>query len=358
VRARPWREEPPRDRLDRWLAGPLRAAGVAYGLGARLHRALYARGLLARRRLGCRVVSVGGLRVGGTAKTPVAAWLAAALHRRGHAVALASRGHGRERPRDLVTLVSDGTHVRSDPAAAGDEAFVLVAHAPGVPVLVGRDRAVVGCHAEAVLGTEVLVLDDGFQHHGLARDVDLVTIDATASLAAARVLPAGPLREPPGALARADALLVVDGPVAAVDEARLARCRAPERRFAVSRRTIDWRPLAGGSAAPMASLAGREVGLLSGIGRPQAFRRSVEAAGVVVVDEERHPDHHRYRESDLAGLDRGHPWLTTEKDAGKILPRWCEGLDLRVVTLGIEVPEEAALLGWLEERLRGGPERD
>ena len=167
---------------------PLALAAGCVAAGARLHRALYRAGVLSATRLPCRVISVGNLGVGGSGKTPTAAWLAASLQRRGHKVVLASRGYGRQGREPIVT-VSDGRFIHASVEQAGDEPFVLAAHAPGVPVLVGRDRALVGLRALSAYGAEILVLDDGFQHHRLARDLDVVVCDGGAgfrkSLAAA-----------------------------------------------------------------------------------------------------------------------------------------------------------------------------
>jgi tetraacyldisaccharide 4'-kinase len=293
------------------------------------------------------VVSVGSLLVGGPGKTPVAAWVAATLRARGHAVAIASRGYGR-RGRDDVLVVSDGRRVQAGPAEAGDEPVVLAAHAPGVPVLVGRDRARVGQRAVALFGSAVLVLDDGFQHHGLARDVDLLVFDG-GGLGSGRLLPVGPLRERLPEAGRADALVVVDGPLPGRDVERLERHAPHALRFAARRTPVSVRPLRGGPPHPPAWLAGRSVGLLSGLARPAALRRTVEALGAHVAAERAYPDHHRYRPKDLRGL--AGLWITTEKDAVKILPSWCEGVDLHVLAIELEPDDPAALADWLVQRL-------
>ena len=147
---------------------PLDLLALVYGVGACAHRTAYTRGLFKPVQLSCRVVSVGNLVVGGSGKTPMAAWLAKVLHQRGHRVVLASRGYAR-RGRERVEVVSDGRFVSSTAEVAGDEPILLAAHAPGVPVLVGPDRDVVGMRAVSAFGAQILVLDDGFHHHRLAR---------------------------------------------------------------------------------------------------------------------------------------------------------------------------------------------
>ena len=334
---------------------PLDLLSLFYGAGASAHRAAYARGLLQPTRLSCRVVSVGNPVVGGSGKTPMAAWLAMALHRRGNRVVLASRGYGR-RGREPVEVVSDGRFLTSRAEAAGDEPILLAAHAPGVPVLVGANRDLVGMRAVSAFGAQILVLDDGFHHHRLARDLDLLCLDGKAGLGNRRVIPRGPLREFPSVLRLADAVFVIDGPLHQADEALLERVAPAASRFEARRLAVGVRKLAGGELAPPGSLEGLEVGLLSGIARPDSFRRSVESLGARVICERRFPDHHRYRERDLRSLERGAPvWLTTEKDAVKIVPSWVGGADLRVLVIEIAVEDAERLCDWIEDRLRKQP---
>jgi len=338
--------------LARRLAlAPLVPLAWAYGAGAWVARRARGRLLPPPKRLSARVVSVGGLAVGGSAKTPAAAWIAARLHERGHRVALASRGYGRAgRARTLV--VSDGRFVHAGAAQAGDEPLLLAALAPGVPVLVGRDRAAVGQRAIALFGIDVLVLDDGFQHHRVSRDVEIVTFDGSG-LGNGALLPRGPLREGLSALARADAVWVVDGPLSASDAERIERHAPAARWCQAHRRPTEVRPLRGGAAQAAASLAGCEVGLLSGIAQPVALRRTVLSLGARVVAERRLPDHHRYRERDLRGLGARAPiWITTEKDALKILPSWAAGLDLRVLAVDLQVDGGEDFVDWLDRALR------
>ena len=198
------------DRMGSLSTLPRAIASILYGLGARFHRAQARWSRPSRGRPACAVLSVGGLTIGGAGKTPVAAALACALRLRGRRVVLASRGY-RGRAHGPVTVVSDGRHVLSAVTASGDESLILAAHAPGVPVLVGPDRRIVGHHAVSRFDAEVLILDDGFQHHRLSRDLDIVCIDGAAGLGNRHVVPWGPLREPIAALRHADWLCIVDG---------------------------------------------------------------------------------------------------------------------------------------------------
>jgi tetraacyldisaccharide 4'-kinase len=347
-----WLEERDESLGRRLALLPLVPPAWIYAAGARIHRGLYRSGLRRSTRLACRVVSVGSLVVGGAGKTPAAAWIAAALHRRGHKVVLASRGYGR-RGRGRVVVASDGRFVRGSAETVGDEPMVLAGSTPGVPVLVGRDRALLGWRAQASFGAEVLVLDDGFQHHRLERDVDVLVLDAAFGLGNGYCLPRGPLREPAGALRWADVLGVVDGPLDPADAARLERLAPGAHRFAARRQPRSLRPLAGGGGLDPGVLAGREVGLIAGLARPASLRRSLEQLGARVVAERCFPDHHRYRPADLVGLAREAPlWVTSQKDAVKLPASWAGEADLRVLSMELAVEEPAQLLDWLAARLR------
>jgi len=339
-----------------WRALPI-AVSWLYGAGAWLHRSSMGGSARLRARPACAILSVGAITVGGAGKTPLAARLASALHARGHRVALASRGY-KGSAREPVTVVSAGVHVLACAALAGDESLVLAAHAPGVPVLVGRDRGVVGRHAVSAFGAEILVLDAGFQHHRLARDLDVVSLDGRAGLGNARVLPAGPLREPASSLRHADWLCVVDGDGA--DPPGAGRWLERHRRlgrpvFRARRGPSALFSLDGSRRHSLAELAGLRVGILCGIARPASFRRTVESLGAQVVAERIFPDHHAYRARDLAALeaDAGvERWLTTEKDAIKLVPSWVGRASVCVLAIEIEIEDEEAVVDGLEAALR------
>lgn len=355
--------DPSAPRASRWLGLLSRPLGALYGLGARLHRAGARRFAGRRGQPRCAIVSVGGLTVGGAGKTPTAARLARRLAARGHRVVLASRGYGGHADAP-VTVVSDGARVHAALATAGDESLVLAAHAPGVPVLVGRDRRVVGHHAVAAFGAEILVLDDGFQHHRLRRDFDLVCLDGHAGIGNGRVLPAGPLREPLSALRFADAVCVVDGPPdAALPEAVAAALPDAAWRLRAARRPVALAPLGEGPTRALSELDGARVGVFAGIARPAALRRTVEALGAEVVAERAFPDHHVYAAGDLAFIGQGDApaagqgarpdrWITTEKDAPKILPVWVPEDSVSVLRIEVELEDEAVFLDRLVARLR------
>ncbi len=369
-----------------------RAAAIVYGGAARFHRYVMQKTAAQRGRPSCAVVSVGGLTVGGAGKTPVAARLAVLLAARGLRVVLASRGY-RGGSREAVTLVSDGEHLHASLAKSGDESLVLASHAPGIPVLIGRDRRVVGHHAVSVFGAEILVIDDGFQHHRLTRDLDLVCVDGQAGFGNGRVLPAGPLREPLSSLRNADWLCLVDPAEAGEAAIRTSlECMAvatdagADRHpdvLRVRRRPVDLTPLGGSRDSPsdpgkspnqdnpnapekdeaaivMRSpswLRGKRVGMIAGIGRPGSLRQTLSDLGAEVVQEMIFPDHHAYRQKDFRSLTAYAPegvdaWITTEKDALKILPRWVTSVPVLVLRIEAVFDDEAALPDRVLEALR------
>jgi len=309
----------------------LAPASWLFGAGALLHRALYAHGALSRRALPIRVVSVGSLVSGCAGVTLTAAWIANALHRRGHRVALAARGvGGARRRRDAVLVVSDGHYVKSRVELAGACAMILAAHSPGIPVLIGSDRFRVGVRAASAFGTEVLVLDDGFQCQSLERDVDVVAIDGQSGFGNRWLLPRGPLQEPVRALRRSGAVGVIDGPLNEKDREVLQRFGSGAFRFVAHRRPVAVRPLRGGAADPPEVLDGAAVGLISGLARPTSLRNTVEQLGAKVVTERNFRDHHHYGPN----------------------PDWIGRADVRVLSIKLEVAQEGLLLDWLEASLR------
>ena len=305
--------------------------GVAflYGLIVRLRHACYRFGWCRSSQIPCRVVSVGNLTVGGTGKTPVVILLTQWLQSQGRRVAVLSRGYKRASgaPQQLV---SDGVTIFAGPSEAGDEPFLLARQCPKAVVAVGADRAELGQWVLAQHPVDCMILDDGFQHLGLRRDIDLVLLDATDATGLDAMVPAGRLREPLEGLVRATAVVVTRADSKEEVEAINSRLRAAGLQYndpievvfkadsCVSVQTEEGKPLDW--------CRGKSVWLVSGIGNSESFRRSALSAGVEVAGETVFQDHHRYDADDVrriraaaqsAGADIV---LTTEKDAGKLTP--------------------------------------
>src|SRR5205823_10945352 len=184
-----------------WLASQC-YRGLVHG-----HLASYTWGVRRRRKLPCVVVSIGNLTLGGTGKTPLTMWVARWYQQQGWRVAVLSRGYG-ARPPTRLRVVSSGDGPLIDWQAAGDEPYLLACCLPGVPVLICQDRYRTGRYAYEQFGAHVLILDDGFQHYTLQRDLDIVLIDASNPFGSGSLFPCGILREPLRALRRADAMVL------------------------------------------------------------------------------------------------------------------------------------------------------
>ena len=323
----------------------LRAPAALFGAAVGLRRALYDRGWLPSERVEVPVVSVGNLSAGGTGKTPMVAWVARALARRSLRVGLVSRGYGARE------------------GESNDEARLLAELLPDVPHVLDSNRAR-GARQLVARQIDVVVLDDGFQHRALRRDLDLVLVDATRpwGLPGRRVhdaplLPRGLLREPPSALGRAHAIVLtrVDQVPASelVELRREVESVAPGVALAAARHRASALRSLDGAREPLEALRGRAVDAFSGIGNPEAFERSLAGLGAQVAEHRCFPDHHPYAAGDLAGLGRGgRPVLTTAKDAVKL--RAVAGAlapALRVLEVELELVEGQAALEALLEAL-------
>jgi tetraacyldisaccharide 4'-kinase len=295
------------------------AGGYRGLLGAR--EWLYGHHVLRSQRLGCPVVSIGNLTVGGTGKTPAVELAAQTLSALGRRVAIVSRGYRRQS--NGIQIVADTASLRLDPAEAGDEPFLLARRLPGVAVVVGANRYEAARLAVERFGATAIVLDDGFQHRTLAKDVEIVMIRARNPWGNGQLLPHGPLREPLSALARA-ALVVAAG---AEQEGDLAEIHAAVGRHApdvpvVAARYVPvecWEASRLRPEAPQ-TLAGRRLVAFAGLASPEGFSRTLETMRVDVAHFETFVDHHWYSPADLAALDRRAAALgadglvTTEKD--------------------------------------------
>jgi len=319
-----------------------RLLGTAFGAIGALRVEAYRRGLLPRHRLAGPVVSVGNLALGGSGKTPVVKRVAEMLCDAGEPVAVLSRGYGGRFAGEAL-VVSDGTSILASAAEAGDEPVMLARGLPGVVVAIGRRRDAVGRAVEARFGRRVHVLDDGFQHLRLERDLDLVCLDVRDL--EDQPLPAGRLRERPAALARADLVLLTRLEAASEAELRVLETRVgPERTLRVERRVTGWSTTAGAPAA-----APKRAFLLAAIARPERFERDVAAAGVAVVGRAFFRDHHRFQARELASvaeqarLGGADAVVTTSKDAVRLAITTLA--ELPVLVLGIEarVLDEARL---------------
>ncbi len=317
---------------------------AAYAAVARARRARYERDPGRRHRLQRPVISVGSVSVGGSGKTPAAADVARVLLAAGERPAILTRGYRRRQPTDGALVVSDGSRVRADVARAGDEPLMLARALPGVAVLVGADRYLSGVLAERRLGCTVHVLDDGFQHVRLHRDIDIVLV-APGDLHD-RVLPAGRLREDTAALKRADAIVVNEPGTAEV--AAIVQQTGVEAAF-----TADVR-LAPPAATENPSGA---VFAVAGIARPRRFFDMLSAAGYSMAGQMAFRDHHWYTRTDLGRIvdaarrAGGCMIVTTEKDLVRLLPYRPFPVPIVAARLEFHVGPVPEFRAWLLARL-------
>jgi len=326
-------------------------ARLPYAVGVGVRNFRYDRNRRLAGRVPVPVVCVGNLTLGGTGKTVAAEYVAGFYRDLGRQVALVSRGYGGR----------DG--------GPNDEAMVLEENLPDVPHLQGADRVAVANAAVEELEAELIVLDDGFQHRRLFRDLDVVLLDATRPVTREYLFPRGVLREPIGGLRRAGFVLFtrcdqVPAEELASQRAWLARVFPNLPHATTAHAPVE---LVGPDGAEgLDQLAGKSVAVFSGIGHPPAFVRTVQQLGATVTAEREFPDHHPYTREDVDDLNR---WaaslpaevelvLTTQKDWVKLRVGELGGRKLRAVRVGLKVHEgeeafQQKLRAVLGERFMG-----
>jgi tetraacyldisaccharide 4'-kinase len=343
--------------------GALTLLSIVYGIVSTL--VLWARSVR-RSRFGVPVISVGNLVVGGTGKTPLVVYLARLLCDSGRSVAIVSRGYGRT-SRGVVA-VSDGERALVRWEECGDEPYLTALLTKGVGVVVARRRAAGIRYAVDKLGADAILVDDGFQHVGLARDLDILTVDAARPVGNGLLLPGGVLRENPLGVRRADLLVAtrVDGAGGAWAVEGTLGALLPDAPIVETRmRPAELWDVATGEPVKVGEVKKLPAFALSSIANPSDFEATVERIGLRVVARAAFPDHHRYTDDDLARIGAAvrsaaaGVIVTTEKDAVR-LTRWRP--PLRLIALGIELDVVGgrselarALVGALERGDRHGP---
>jgi tetraacyldisaccharide 4'-kinase len=311
--------------LARWTLGPLLTTlSYPYGWAHQLRLQAYHRRWLAVKRLPCRVISIGNLTLGGTGKTPMVEAVANLLRQEGLCVGILSRGYGGS-SRAALSLVSDGEKCLLSPDVAGDEPVLLAERLPGVPVVVGRNRYAAGMLAVKRFGVGVIVLDDGFQHVQLARDLDILLLDASRPFGNGRLFPRGDLRERPTALARAQVTVFTRwNPDSTHPSAAPQLPPLTPPIFYSQHQPLDLRVLNDGRILPLTTLKGRRILAFCGIGTPDHFRQTLQRLEAEVVTCMTFPDHHPYARSDIGFLvQKAKDWgaemlVTTEKDGVRL----------------------------------------
>ena len=309
---------------------------------------LYRHRILPTKRLREPVISVGNLTVGGTGKTPLVAYLARLLERRGYQPVILSRGYGGKAERSLL-IVSEASGIRCQPQECGDEPYLLARQCPGAVVIVGKDRYRAAGLVQGRFEKAVFILDDGYQHLRLHRDLNILVIDATDPFGGEGLLPLGRLREPLQAMRRADWVVVTRSDFAADFDGIENRVRRhnPLADLAYFHHDVSGvYELGTGRRLRIRDLFGKRVIALAAIGNPAVFLRDLAHHQIRVEDRFLFRDHHPFRQSDLdrvfrrleeLGLDA---IITTEKDAVRL--RSLRFAQDRILVFQIEAkPEDA-----------------
>ena len=333
-------------------------ASQGYRIAAGAHRAGYTSGLRRRRRLPCPAVSIGNLTLGGTGKTPLTEWTARWYRRQGWRVAVLSRGYGGVSSKQPV-VVSAGDGPITDWRTAGDEAYLLARRLPGVPVLAGRNRYASGLYACERFDAQVLVLDDGFQHHALHRDCDIVLIDASNPFGYGVLLPRGTLREPLGALRRAQIIVLSrvetagDAVPGLCEQIRRYTGQRPVYRMAVSPDDLYRHDT--GCSVDLSWLQQRRVVAFAGLGNPRAFVTSLAQSRARVAAFLVFPDHHPYTPADwqavceVACREEAEALVTTEKDVVRLDAFWPLPVPLYTLRITVDIaPHDSPLTTQLD----------
>jgi tetraacyldisaccharide 4'-kinase len=352
-----------------WLIlGFLRGCSYLYEYGVRLKLALYNIGLKKKEKLDCCVISIGNITVGGTGKTPTAQKMADLIKRMGYRVVILNRGYRSHWDKE-IGVVSDGNKIFMTAYEAGDEAYLMAKTLPGIPVVIGKNRAITGKYAVEKLNAEVIIMDDGYQHWHLERDLDVVLVDTLNMFGNGCVLPRGMLREPLENLDRGDLFLLTKTDQSSV-LSRMQLRKTIERYNAKAPvvesvhhpknfvEIADWYKGITQNHMDLSELEGKDVMVFSAIGNPSSFEQTLSSIGLNIKEAVRYPDHHDYGMlemqyiSERASSQNAVAMITTSKDAVKIptefiysareIPLYILNMDIQV-TDGFEAFKECVI---------------
>jgi 3-deoxy-D-manno-octulosonic-acid transferase len=317
-----WRRTSDVGQRTAWLLAPF---SWLYRLAVGIRLFLYRSGVFQQKRLMAKVISVGNITVGGTGKTPLVIYLAERLKENGKNVAILTRGYKRKK-KEMVDLLLRAQE-RINWEDVGDEPYLMMQNLSDVPIIVSKHRVISGLHAIEKYGAEILILDDGFQHLKLHRDIDIVVIDSTNPFGKGKLLPAGRLREPLSSLKRA-ALFVLTKTDQASDLDELIRTlqkynpQAPLVESIYRIRSID--QLSDGASVNLKEVEHKKALAFSGIGNPSSFENSLNQLKIQILKHHRFSDHFAYHQRDILSLIEEAKSLkadfiiTTEKDSVRI----------------------------------------
>jgi len=303
-------------------------------------------------KLSCPVISVGNLAVGGTGKTPMVIWLARFLLEEGWRVGVVSRGYKGEKT-EKVLVVSDGRNILAGSDISGDEPQLLARRLPGIPVLCSTKRALAAEAAVEQFRCEVVILDDGFQHRFVARNLDIVMFDSRYPFGDGSLFPRGILREQTTALTRAQVLVLsrFDGSEQAEQSHKNLVGQWPDKTVVTAaHRATHLFKATTQKELPLSSVENKRLAAFAGIGRPDDFFRTVRGLGADLVHTTALPDHHPLTIELLASLveeasdQKPELWLTTEKDWVRLPSDLPDSMELMILAVEIDLDGDSSLL--------------
>lgn len=335
---------------------------AVYAAMTRARLSAYRRGWFSIAKLAAPVISVGNLTTGGTGKTPLVEWVCRVLADPGSReprkkVCVLTRGYGRANPKSQV-VVSSGTELLADEREAGDEPFLLAKNLEGIAAVIANpNRLTAGAWALENLGSEIFVLDDGFQHLQLARDLDIVTIDATNPFGQGALLPAGQLREPLSGLSRAQCVVITR--TEQVEEWTTIK-EIVERTAGLipifsSRMATSRIYQLGSEEIDQAKIPSQPLGAFCGVGNPDSFFNHLRREGQTLAFTRTFADHYRYNQTDLDHLVKqarssgAVGLITTAKDATK-LASLKRDLPCYILEIEISIDDEDRLVKIIQAK--------
>ncbi len=318
-----------------------------YCLLTRVRLLLYRAKILSSKKLPCPVISVGNITAGGTGKTPIVSALCQMLTAKGLSVVVLSRGYKRQSSGVLV--VSDKNSVLLDVKEAGDEPYLLATKCKGTPIIVGSDRFQSGTLAVKRFSPDLIILDDGFQHIKLKRDLDLLLFDAQRAMGSGRMLPRGPLREPKSSIRRAD-IVMIKG------KGRLQQTHSfDQKTFTFNYAPTKLIDLADNSSRDINRLKGKKVLALSALANTESFYLTLESCGAKIVETLSYPDHHWFLPTDVAQIKEYAQGLdfivTTEKDMVRLDPSDFTKFSVLAIAIEARITNASSLLEIIESKL-------
>lgn len=359
---------PNRSVTDYLLLGLLRMMSYVYEFGVRCKLAMYNCGLSHAEKLPCTVISIGNITVGGTGKTPTAQKVAEHIRDLGYKVVILNRGYRSHWDKE-IGVVSDGNKIFMTAYESGDEAYLMAKTLPGISVIIGKNRAVTGRYAVEKLNAEVIIMDDGYQHWHLQRDLDVVLVDTLNAFGNGCVLPRGTLREPLENLKRANLFLLTKTDQSSklsnlqvrntlkqynTDTPVVESIHHPKNFVEIA----DWYKGIAQNFKELEELKGKDVMVFSAIGNPSSFEQTLSSIGINILESVRYPDHHDYGMLEMQYINerasslKAVAMVATAKDAVKIptefiysareIPLYILNMDIQI-TAGSEQFEECLM---------------